>query len=291
MFKQFEAATRDATTCAYTTIINTLNETIMEPQKDTRTKGKQLATKDTKPKIKLGPNNPKQAESFSTQLKDAVDLFEIRIHTYDRYETEKAYPEFVATYHKLLSEVEDYYKHAIPSVVLDIIPDKMAKMMRVETAWEKEDRAKCPDPCTSIDNVPSGHQMLSKLAQLPNFKPFKSGHEKSIVKLCVTLQCAHNTAAEVTGHLIFLGCTLHPDQFSFILKHSVHSLMQISVPAGLSDPTHLQFEHPTLSEEEHFEEKAINSVLPMLHHPDLEMLPPKVSTHCLAVAVHYVLRF
>ena len=161
--------------------------------------------------------------------------------------------------------------------------------MRVETAQEKE------DPHTSADNVPSGHQMLNKLAQLPNFKPFKSEHEKYIVQLCVALQHAHHTAAEVTGHLIFLGHTLHPDQFSFILKHSVCPLMQISVPAGLSDPTHLQFEHPdtlsTLTEEEYFEEKAINSVLPMPHHPNLQKLPPKDPTCCPAAAVHYVLRF
>ena len=167
----------------------------------------------------------------------------------------------------------------------------MAKMLRVETAQEKEEQAKCPDPRTSADNVPSRHQMLNKLAQLPKFKPFKSGHEKSIVQLCVALQCAHNTAVEVAGHLTFLDHTLHLDQFSFILKHSVHPLVQTSVPAGLPDPTCLQFEHPTLSEEECFEEKAINSVLPMVHHPDLEKLPPKDPTHCLAAAVHYVLRF
>ena len=40
-----------------------------------------------------------------------------------------------------------------------------------------------------------------------------------------------------------------------------------------------------------FEEKAINSVLPMPHYPDLEKLSPKDPPHCLAVAVHYVLRF
>ena len=154
-------------------------------------------------------------------------------------------------------------------------------------AQEKKDQAKCPDVHTSADNVPSEHQMLNKLAQLPNFKPFKSGHEKSIVQLCVALQHAHNMAAEVAGHLIFLGCTLHPDQFSFILKHSVHLLMQISVPPGLSNHTHLQFEHPALSEEERFEEKAM---LPMPHHPDLEKLTPKDPTHWLAVAVHYILR-
>ena len=214
-----------------------------------------------------------------------------QIHTYDRYETEKAYAEFVATYHKLLSKVEDYYKNANTSVVLDIIPDKMAKVLRVETAREKEEQAKCPDPCTSADNIPSGHQVLNKLAKLPKFKSFKSGHEKSIVQLCVALQHAHNTAAEVAGHLAFQGHTLHPDQFNFILKHSVHPLVQLSVPAGLSDPTHLQFQHPALTEEECFEEKAINSVLPMPHHPDLEKLPQKDPTHCLAAAVHYILRF
>ena len=132
--------------------------------------------------------------------------------------------------------------------------------------------------------------MLNKLAALPNFRPFKSGHEMSIVQLLVALQCTHNTVAEVAGHLTFLGCTLQPDKFSFILKHSVRPLIQLSVPAGLSDPTHLQFKHPALTEEEWFEEKAINSVLPMPHHPDLEKLPPKDPTCCLAGTVHYVLR-
>ena len=159
--------------------------------------------------------------------------------------------------------MKDYYSFAKASIVLDIIPDKMAKLLRVETAHEKEEQGKCPDPRISAHNIPSGHQMLNKLATLPNFKPFKSGHEMSIVQLFMALQHMHNTAAEVAGHLTFLGHTLHPDQFSFILKHSVRPLIQLSVPAGLSGPTHLQFEH--LTEEECFEEKAINSVLPMPH--------------------------
>ena len=201
-----------------------------------------------------------------------------------------AYLEFVQTYQKLLFMVEDYYSFAKASIVLVIIPDKMAKLLRVETAHEKEEQAKCLDPCISSDNIPSRHQMLNKLATLPNFKPFKSGHEMSIVQLFMALQCAHNTAAKVAGHLAFLGCTLQLDQFSFILKHSVRPLAQLSVPAGLSDPTHLQFEHPALTEEECFEEKAINSVLPMPHHPELKKLPLKDPMRCLAGAVHYVLR-
>ena len=145
-------------------------------------------------------------------------------------------------------------------------------------------------PTSSADNIPSGHQMLNKIAALPNFTPFKSGYQMSIVQLFMTLQCTHNTVAEVAGHLAFLRCTLHPDQFSFILKHSVRPLIHLSVPAGLSDPTLLQFEHPALMEEEQFEEKVINAVLPMPHHPELEKLLPKDPMHCLAGAVHYILR-
>ena len=65
---------------------------------------------------------------------------------YDRYETKKAYLEFVETYLKLLSTVEDYYSSAEASIVLDIIPDKMAKLLRVENACEKEEQAKCSNP-------------------------------------------------------------------------------------------------------------------------------------------------
>ena len=128
--------------------------------------------------------------------------------------------------------------------------------------------------------------MLNKLAALPNFKTITSGHEMSIVHLFTALQRAHNTAAEVAGHLTFLGCTLHPEQFTFILKHSVCPLIQISVPAGLSDPTRLQFQHPALTEKERFKEKVINDVLPLSHHPKLGDLPPKDPTHCLATAIH-----
>ena len=76
LFEQFEAATQDTTTYVYTTIVNTLIETMTEPQKDTPAKGKQLANNDTKLKMKPCPNNPEQAEPFTTWLKDAVDLFE-----------------------------------------------------------------------------------------------------------------------------------------------------------------------------------------------------------------------
>ena len=134
LFEQFKAATQDTTMSVYTTIANTLEANMTnKQQKDTPTKEKEGDNKGMKQKQKPGPNNPEQAEEFATKLKTAFDLFESQIHMYDRYETEKAYPEFVETYLKLLSVVEDYYNSAEASIVLEIIPDNMAKPLRVET--------------------------------------------------------------------------------------------------------------------------------------------------------------
>ena len=58
----------------------------------------------------------------------------------------------------------------------------------------------------------------------------------AIVQLFYVLQRAHNTAAEVMGHLAFLGRTLSSDQFTFILKHSVRPLIQFNISPPPSLP-------------------------------------------------------
>ena len=112
----------------------------------------ELDSKDVKKKLKAGPNNSEHAGEFVTKLTAAMDLFESRIHSYDRYETELAYPEFVDTYLELFSEVEDYYDHTKASIVLDTIEDKMAKMLQMETTHKKE-QAKCPNPVPTTSQV------------------------------------------------------------------------------------------------------------------------------------------
>ena len=91
-----------------------------------------MATKDTdtksaKPKImdkpKPGPNNPSKAGQFVSDLNTALDLFQNRIHSYNLFDIENAYPDFISTYHKLLSRVEDYYSHADKETVLTTIKD------------------------------------------------------------------------------------------------------------------------------------------------------------------------
>ena len=135
----------------------------------------------------------------------------------------------------------------------------------------------------------TGHQAMNNLEALPNFKEFKNGEEFAICEMFRCLQHAHNATAETAEHLAFLGCTLSTDQFSFILKHSVHPLVQLQIAPCLFHPGELHFAKAELTPEEVYEETAVNRVLPRLHHPKLDEVDTKHPTHCLAAAVHYTL--
>ena len=86
-----------------------------------------------------------------------------------------------------------------------------------------------------------------------------------------------------------LARTLQPTQIEFILKHSVHPLVQFQIPARLCNPKELHFTKSKLTSDELFEQKAVNTILPWPYHPILESVENKHPTHCLAVAVHYQL--
>ena len=113
----------------------------------------------------------------------------------------------------------------------------------------------------------------------------------AILQLFHALQRAHNTAAEVIGHLAFLGRTVSPNQFSFILKHSVRPLIQFNIPPHphLCHPGGLTFMKADLTPDEAFEQWAVNKMLPKPYHPKLQKVGNKHATHCLAAAVHYQL--
>ena len=115
------------------------------------------------------------------------------------------------------------------------------------------------------------------------------GEEIAIVQLFYALQRVHNTAAEVTGHLAFLGRTLTPDQFTLILKHSVRPLIQFNILPHLCHPGELTFTKADLTPEESFEQRAVNKILPKPYHPKLHKVENKHAAHCLAAAVHYQL--
>ena len=109
-------------------------------------------------------------------------------------------------------------------------------MLRVETTNQSENREKFPDPRTSTGNIITGTQALSRLAAMPNFTAIQSNQWEMVCELFDSLQIAHTTIADITGILATLGRTLDPNQFQFLLKHSVHPLVQLQVPACLCHP-------------------------------------------------------
>ena len=236
-------------------------------------------------KKKPGPNHPEEAEEFVKQINKFMET----IHSSKPYKIEDTYTDFVTRYYDLLCEVEDYFKNASIQGVLDIVDDTMCKMLRMETEHDKQDQKLCKDPRVSSGNILTRHQALNKLEVLPNFKKFENDQEFAITELFRCLQHAHNAAAETTGHLAFLNCTLSTDQFSFILKHSVCPLVQLQIPPCLCHPRELHFAKADLIPEEVFEQKAIKRVLPHPHHPQLDNVDNKHPTRCLATAVHYTL--
>ena len=163
-------------------------------------------------------------------------------------------------------------------------------MLRVETAKESENREKFPDPRTSTDNIITGTQALSRLAAMPNFAAIQGDQRETICELFDSLQTAHTAIADIAGTLATLGRTLDPNQFQFVLKHSVHHLVQLQVPAHLCHSGELKFAKEHLTDDELYEQCGVNMVLPKSHHPDLDQVLAKHPTRALASAIHYQLR-
>ena len=66
--------------------------------------------------------------------------------------------------------------------------------------------------------------------------------------------------------------------------------MQLQVPARLCNPADLTFTKTSLTDEEMFEQRAVNNMLPRPHHPNLEAVGPKHPTRALTAAIHYQIR-
>ena len=203
-------------------------------------------------KKKLAPNNKDQVEQFMTQTNKVVECFLQKLHNSEPCAIKEAYQVLITEYHQYLLGIEDYFHDADRTVLFDIIDDKSCEVLKMKTAKEA-DREKCPDPQTSAGNLMTGNQALSHLVALPNFESIKGDDIVAVCELFDSLQTAHNAAADVAGHLVTLGRTLNPQQFQFILKHSLCPLIQLQVPAGLCHPGELKFAKPHLSSNELFE--------------------------------------
>ena len=223
--------------------------------------------------------NPEEAKEYQKQTKIVLQKFTERIHGFDRYQHQSAYEYYV---HDVLNELlctdNSYYKNAEIHPVLDTIHDKMRKFV-----LQPDDIDEQPLQKQSPDDNPEAEEITDKLAEIEDMEVLNTG-------LLATLQMCHENSAKMAGHLVQLGSTLTPKQYTYIMKHSLRPLVQISLPPRLCSPVDLKFSKLCLTPQETKEEIGINQYLPRPFHLVLAVLSPKHPTRCLVAIIHTVLQ-
>ena len=167
------------------------------------------------------PINLEEAKEYQKQTKIALQKFTHRIHGFDRYQHQSAYEFYV---HDVLNELlhtdNSYYKNAEIQSVLDTIHDKMCKFV-----LQPDDIDKQPSQQQSPDDIPEAEEITDKLAEIEDMEELDERSIKSITGLFTTLQMCHEDSVKMAGHLVQLGSTLTPKQYTYIMKHSLRPLV------------------------------------------------------------------
>ena len=93
----------------------------------------------------------------------------------------------------------------------------------------------------------------------------------NITSLFAALQMCHENSTKMAGHLVQLGSTLTPKQYTYIMKHSLCPLVQISLPPHLCSPVDLKFSKLRSTPQETKEEIGINQCF-------AQTIPPGISS-------------
>ena len=237
-------------------------------------------------KKRPGPCNTDQATKFVIQTMQSVDRFMSKMQ-HESDTVKENYQVLIAEYHHSLCIIKDYFKQADRKLVLELIDDTTCKLLRTTTPKDAADKEKCPDSRVSTENLMTGHRVLNRLAALSNFKDIEGADREEVCELFDSLQTAHATIADAASSLASLGHRLHPHQFQFLLKHFIRPLIQLQIPAHLCHPGELRFEKQYLSNDELYEQRCVNTLLPRPYHPSLDSIPPKHPTRALAAAILY----
>ena len=91
----------------------------------------EVGTTDLKEDIKKKPglNNLEEATRFVQEVDKEVQKFVDTVHQYEPYSIQNMYSDFIERYFDLLCDVEDYYKDASITTVLELIDDTTCKML------------------------------------------------------------------------------------------------------------------------------------------------------------------
>ena len=231
------------------------------------------------------PNNPEETKEYQKQTKIELQKFTERIHGFDRYQHQSAYEYYV---HDVLNELlhtdNNYYKNTEIQPMLDTIHDKMCKFVLQPDNIDEQ-----PLQQQGPDDIPKAEEITDKLAEIEDMEELDARSINNITSLFATLQMCHENSAKMAGHLVQLGSTLTPKQYTYIMKHSLLPLVQISLPPCLCSPVDLKFSKLHLTPQE-TKEIGINQCLLRPFHPALAVLPPKHPTRCLVTIIHTVLR-
>ena len=141
-----------------------------------------------------------------------------KVHNNEPYVIEEGYKVLIAEYHHALCGIEDYFKDADKTHVLQLIDNTSCKMLRMVTVNDAEDREKCTDPRISTENIMTGNHALNILAALLNFEAIGGVDREAVWDLFNSLQMAHSAIADVSRILATLGQRLDPNQFQFLLN-------------------------------------------------------------------------
>ena len=173
------------------------------------------------------------------------------------FENESVFKYNVHDYlNELLCTNPTYYKDASITLVLDTIYDKYCNIMR-ETDSEQ------PPPFTAQleDDIEQAKEVIHKLGHVEDFPELSQEALAAITSMFSQLQLCHENCVKLAGHLAELGSLLQPDQFTYLMKHSLRPLVQISLLAWYCSPTDIKFYKLHLIPEETREEKGINLML------------------------------
>ena len=146
-----------------------------------------------------------------------------------------------------------------------------------------------PSQQQSPDDIPEAEEITDKLVEIEDMEEPDARSVNNITSLVAALQMCHENSAKMAGHLVQLGSTLTPKQYTYIMKHSLCPLVQISLPPHLCSPADLKFSKLCLTPQETKEEISINQCLPRPFLPALAVLPPKHPTRCLVEIIHTVM--
>ena len=196
-------------------------------------------TAGTSASEKPGPNTPEQVAKFREETNKALLTFVDNVQSFDRYKAETTYKYFVHTYlNELVKTDPTYYKNASIYPVLESIEDKFCKVMFEP---DKVQVQQTPQQAQSPDDIEDREESIHKLKKLEDFGDFSKQATKSLVVKFTQLQLCHENSTKLAGHMVELSKTLEPAQFTYIMKHSLQPLVQLSIPPHLCSPAKLKF--------------------------------------------------